>query len=161
VSLAVWADEVDLTPRSRRSGRPPSIVIRAEAGSEFSPYGYVGGVFSWMAGPSNELEFGAGGGFPGLQLGFAARQLFGGGGQFFFGELSLAGNTRVNRGASDADRLANPQLTNASSSLWTSLGLGFEQRSDFIDFSVAGSIVFTTASLTPHWSVHGGVGFGF
>ena len=48
-----------------------------------------------------------------------------------------------------------------SSSLWTSLGLGFEQRSDFVDFSVAGSIVFTTASLTPHWSVHGGVGFGF
>ena len=35
-----------------------------------------------MTDPHDELEIGAGGGFPGLQLGFAARHLFGDGPQY-------------------------------------------------------------------------------
>ncbi|MGZ6143994.1 MAG: hypothetical protein ACXWLM_11690 [Myxococcales bacterium] len=151
------ADEVDLTRGGRRSGQAPAWVLRAEGGNEFAPFGYVGGAVSWLAGSHNEFELGAGGGFPGLQLGFAVRQLFGEGGQFLLAELSLAGNTRVNRG--NPNPLLNAGAVGAQSSLWTSLGLGFEQRTDLVDFSVAADIVFTTADLTPHWSIHGGVGF--
>ena len=156
-----FADEVDLTKGGsrRRPGQVPTLVLRAEGGNEFAPFGYVGGVISWLAGPHNELELGAGGGFPGLQMGFAARQLFGEGGQFLLAELSIAGNTRVDRGHPNA--LLNAGAVGQQSSLWTSLGFGFEQRSDVFDLSVAADIVFTTADLTPHWSVHGGVGFGF
>ena len=157
-SLAL-ADEVDLTHGSRHRGQVPTWVVRAEGGNEFAPFGYVGGAVSFLAGPHNELELGAGGGFPGLQLGFAVRQLFGEGGQFLLAELSLAGNTRVNRG--NPNPFLNAAAVGAQSSLWTSLGIGFEQRTDLLDFSVAADLVFTTADLTPHWSVHGGVGFGF
>lgn len=153
------ADEIDLRQRRRGSGQPATYVLRAEGGNEFAPFGYAGGAFSWLLGSNNELEFGLGGGFPGLQLGFAARQLFGEGPQFLLVELSLAGNTKIDRGASDANRaltVGTPQ-----SSLWTSLGLGFEQRGDLLDVSIAGDLVFTTSSLTPHFAIHGGVGFGF
>lgn len=159
LATPAFADEVDLTHGSRRAGEAPTWVLRAEAGNEFAPFGYIGGTLSWLAGPHNEFELGAGGGFPGLQLGLAVRQLFGDGGSFFLAELSLAGNTRVNRGNPNA--LLNAEAAGAHSSLWTSLGLGYEQRTDLLDFSVAADIVFTTADLTPHWSVHGGVGFGF
>lgn len=159
-SLA-FADEVDLTRGGRRrdENRVPTLVLRAEGANEFGPFGYVGGALSWLAGPHNELELGAGGGFPGLQLGFAARQLFGEQGQFLLAELSLAGNTRVDRG--HPNPLINAAAVGQTSSLWTSLGIGFEQRTDIFDLSVAADIVFTTADLTPHWCVHGGVGFGF
>ncbi len=159
-SLPALADEVDLTRGSRRrEGETPTFVVRAEGGNEFAPFGYLGGTLSWLAGPHNSFELGAGGGFPGLQLGFTARQLFGEGGQFLLFELSIAGNTRVNRG--DPNRLLNAAAVGTQSSLWTCLGLGFEQRSWLVDLSVAADIVFTTADLTPHWAVHGGVGFGF
>ncbi len=49
----------------------------------------------------------------------------------------------------------------AQSSLWTSLGLGFEHRGDPLDLSVAADLVFVPADLGLHWAVHGGVGFGF
>jgi hypothetical protein len=157
------ADEVDLTRGSRRrAGGVPTLVLRAEGGNAFAPYGYVGGAISWLAGPHNEFELGAGGGFPGLQLGINARQLFGGeGGQFLLAELFIAGNTRVNRGLNSDSALLNPQAAAASSSLWTGLGFGFEQRSDFFDLNVAGNIIFTSTSLTPHFALHGGIGFGF
>ena len=155
----VLADEVDLSQGSRRTGEPARIVLRAEAGNEVAPAGYVGGVVSWLAGPHNAFEFCAGGGFPGLQLGLGIRQLFGDDGQYLLAEIALSGNTRVNRG--NPNRLVNAAAVGAQSSLWTSLGLGFEQRGDLLDLSVAADIVFTTADLTPHWSVHGGVGFGF
>ena len=161
VPALAFADEIDLTRGSRRHGQPPTLVLRAEGGNEFAPFGYVGGALSWLAGSHNEFELGAGGGFPGLQLGFGARQLFGEGGQYLLAELFIAGNTRVNRGLNSQSALLNPQAAAASSSLWTGLGFGFEQRSDFFDLSVAADIIFTSTSLTPHWSVHGGIGFGF
>jgi hypothetical protein len=152
------ADVVDLTAR-RRSGQPAALVIRAEGGNQFAPFGYVGGALSWLFAGSNELEIGVGGGFPGLQLGAAARQLFGGEGpQFLLVELAIAGNTKVDRGAGQNQFQT---IATTQSSLWTSLGLGFEQRTDLIDVSIAGDIVFTTSSLTPHFAIHGGVGFGF
>ncbi|MCA1827704.1 MAG: hypothetical protein ABR567_17670 [Myxococcales bacterium] len=159
VPSVAYADVIDLS--ERRSGRPPSWVLRAEGGTEFAPYGFFGAALSWLTESGFEFEGGAGGGFPGLQLGFAARRLFGGGGSALVTEIALAGNTRVNRGASDADRYINPQAATAKSSLWTNIGIGFEQRQDFFDVSVVACLVFTTASLTPHWAIHGGVGFGF
>jgi hypothetical protein len=157
-SLA-FADVIDLSREARRDrGEPPSLVVRAEGGNEFAPYGYVGGCVSWMLDPNDVVELGAGGGFPGLQLGLAGRRLFGEGGQFLFFELFLAGNTKVDRGVDKSSPQVNPA---GNSSLWTGLGFGFEQRSGFFDLSVAGNIVFTSTSLTPHWAVHGGLGFGF
>jgi hypothetical protein len=159
-STAALADEVDLSQQSSE-GRTPQIVVRAEGGSEFAPYGLVGGAVSWLTESQFSFELGAGGGFPGLQLGFAARRLFGDFGSYFVTEIAIAGNTRVNRGASNADRYLNAGAASGRGSVWTNLGVGFEQRADVIDFSLVGCLVLTTASLTPHFAVHGGVGFGF
>lgn len=158
--LAARADVVDLTPHARRSLKPPALVLRFEGGNAFAPYGYVGGCVSFLTESLFEFEAGAGGGFPGLQLGVAARRLFGDDGSFLVTELNVAGNTRVNRGE-DANPLLSLQAAQARSSIWTSLGAGFEQRGDVISFSAVASVVLTTASLTPHFAVHGGVGFGF
>jgi hypothetical protein len=162
VPALALADEIDLSrgARRERSG-PATFILRAEGGNEFAPYGYIGGCLSYMIDPQDELELGAGGGFPGLQLGFAARHLFGENGQYFVGELFLAGNTRVNRGVDVDSHLVNAEASQAGNSLWTGLGLGFEQRTGLFSFSVVGNIVFTSTSLTPHWAVHGGVGLGF
>jgi hypothetical protein len=157
-ALPAFADEVDLTPRSRRGDRPPTWILRGEAGSEFAPYGYAGACLSYLLATGTELELGAGAGLPGLQIGFASRQLFGERGGYFLLEVAIAGNTRVNRGASDADRLVNAA---GSSSLWGSLGFGFEQRQDFFSFSVVGAMVSTFANPTLHFAVHGGIGIGF
>src|SRR5467141_2231006 len=134
-------------------------LLRAEGGNQYAPFGYVGGCLSWMIDSYDVLELGAGGGFPGVQLGFAARRLFGEGGQHLFAELFLSGNTRVNRGVDQPT--GTTAATQATSSLWTGLGFGFEQRSGSLDFSLAGNIVFTSTSLTPRWAVHGGIGIGF
>ncbi len=160
VASAAMADEVDLSTR-RHEGAPPTYVLRAEAGSEFAPYGYAGAALSWLTESGFSFEFGAGGGFPGLQLGLAARRLFGDGGSYLVAEIAVAGNTRVNRGASSADRYLNAAAASANGSVWTDIGVGFEQRQDFFDLSIVGSMALTTASFTPHWAVHGGVGFGF
>src|SRR5207237_5391399 len=97
-SLA-FADEIDLSRGTRRDrGEPAKWIVRAEAGNEFAPFGYLGGCLSWLIDSNDEVEVGAGGGFPGLQLGFAIRRLFGDGELRPLGELFLAGNTRVNRG---------------------------------------------------------------
>jgi hypothetical protein len=162
VPSAAFADEIDL-----RSGRrsdaivsPPTLVVRAEGGNEFAPFGYIGGCISWMLDDYDVLELGAGGGFPGLQLGFAGHRLFPlseTGGQYIVAELFLAGNTRVDRGV---DKNAPPN-TVGNSSFWTGLGFGFEQRAGMFDLSFAGNIVFTSTSFSPHWSVHGGIGIGF
>ncbi len=157
---AARADLVDLSDSSRRPGKPPALVLRVEGGNDFAPYGYVGGCVSYLTESLFEIEAGLGGGFPGLQLGLAARRLFGENGSYVVTELALAGNTRVNRG-SDADPFINLQAQQARSSFWTSLGLGFEQRQGVFDLSVVGAFALTTASLTPHFSFHGGVGFGF
>jgi len=158
-STAAFADEVDLSQRSE--GRIPQIVVRAEGGSEFAPYGLLGGAVSWLTESQFSFELGAGGGFPGLQLGFAARRLFGDFGSYLVTEIAIAGNTRVNRGASSADRFLNAGAASGRGSVWTNLGVGFEQRTDVIDFGLVGCLVLTTASFTPRFAVHGGVGFGF
>jgi hypothetical protein len=161
-SLAL-ADEVDLSHGRFRddNARPPRVVLRLEGGNEFAPFGQLGGCLSYMTDPHDELEIGAGGGFPGLQLGFAARHLFGDGPQYLVAELFLAGNTRVDRGRDRNLQQISVLAANSQNSLWTGVGLGIEQRVDFYSFSVAGNIVFTSTSLTPHWSIHGGVGLGF
>lgn len=160
--LSALADEIDLseTTSRRASNLPPEFILRAEGGSSFAPYGYAGAALSWMAASGLEFEGGMGAGFPGLQLGLSVRTLFDigeqGHGQFLLGELSLAGNTRVNRGQ---DQQQGPNFTN--NSLWTCIGLGGELRRDFYSFDVVASLVLTTQSLTPHFAVHGGFGFGF
>jgi hypothetical protein len=159
-SLA-FADEVDLSRGETRDVRePPTWVLRAEGGNEFAPFGYIGGCISWLIDPNDALELGAGGGFPGVQLGLVGKHLFnfGEGGQYILAELFLAGNTKVDRGL---DPNAPPSNVQGTSSFWTGLGFGFEQRAGFFDLSFAGDLVFTSTSLTPHWSVHGGIGFGF
>jgi hypothetical protein len=161
--LAAFADEIDLSQTSSRraSNLPPEFILRAEGGSTFAPYGYAGAALSWMVASGLEFEGGMGAGFPGLQLGLSVRTLFDigdpGQGQFLLGELSLAGNTRVNR-AQDQQQ-TGPTFTN--NSLWTCIGFGGELRHDFYSFDLVGSLVLTTQSLTPHFSVHGGFGFGF
>jgi hypothetical protein len=160
-SLA-FADEIDLSRGGRRdSAGPPTWIVRAEGGNEYAPYGYLGGCISYLIDANDALEFGAGGGFPGLQLGFAVRRFFGEGAQHLLAELFLAGNTRVNRGADRGSAQINAQAAAANSSLWTGLGFGFEHRSGFLSLSAAGNIIFTSTSLSPHWAIHGGVGFGF
>jgi hypothetical protein len=157
-----FADEIDLSrvsPRERAAAA--SWIVRLEAGNEFAPYGYVGGCVSYLLDPNDELEVGAGGGFPGLQLGFAIRRLFGDAELHPVGELFLAGNTRVNRGREQNSPIVNAPASEANSSLWTGLGFGFEQRTGLFSLNVAGDIIFTSTSLSPHWSVHGGVGLGF
>ncbi|TMA27241.1 MAG: hypothetical protein E6J78_10865 [Deltaproteobacteria bacterium] len=158
VTAPALADEVDLTPRSRRGERPPTLVLRGEGGTEFAPYGYAGACLSWLTESSFEFEAGAGGGFPGVQIGFATRRIFGERGSYLVTELLIAGNTKVNRGASSADRLNNVA---GSSSLWGGLGFGFEQRQDFFSFSVVGSMVSTFSNPSLHFALHGGIGLGF
>ncbi len=158
-----FADEIDLSQASAREGSSPgaTLIIRAEGGNEFAPYGYVGGCVSWLLDPHDALEFGAGGGFPGLQLGVALRRLFGEGSNHVLAELFLAGNTKVNRGVEADSAQINAAAAQAGSSIWTGLGFGFEERTGFFSLSAAGNIIFTSTSFTPHWAVHGGVGFGF
>ena len=159
--LAAIADEIDLTPRSRHRFETPKVVLRAEAGNAFAPFGYFGGCLSYLTDSGQEFELGAGGGFPGLQLGFSARQMFGQRGSFLLFEIFLAGNTRVNRGASDADIQLNAQAATAKSSLWTGIGAGFEQRVGSFDLSIAADLALPTASFSPHFGVHGGIGYAF
>lgn len=156
------ADEIDLSRGGvREDSRAPRVVVRLEGGNDFAPFGRVGGSVSFLLDAQNELEIGAGGGFPGLQLGFAARRLIGSGPEYFLAEIFLAGNTRVNRGRDQSSAQVNALAANANSSLWTGLGAGFEHRLDFLSVTIAGNIIFTSTSLTPHWALHGGAGFGF
>jgi hypothetical protein len=161
VTLPARADEVDLSQtQGQRNQGPAEFILKAQGGSTFAPYGYIGGALSWLVGSNFELEGGAGAGFPGLQLGLAARTVFNVGeenaGQFLLGELSIAGNTKVNRAS---NQQSNPTIA-GQSSLWTSLGFGGELRKDFFAIDLVASIVFTTSDLTPHFAIHGGIGFG-
>jgi len=151
---AARADEVDLTPQSRSEHKIITLALRAEGGSDFAPYGKIGACLSYLGRGGVELEGGAGAGFPGVQAGLALRELFDPRGGFV-AELAFAGNTKVNRGGPD-NLLLNPG--GKGSHLWTSLGIGFEQRSDSITLGIVAGVVFTTADLTPHFVVHGGIG---
>lgn len=157
---AVRADVEDLSGTdARRSRRPPTFALRAEGGTDFSPYGKVGLCGSYFRDNGLggfEIELGGGAGFPGVQLGLAVRQLFGDAGDYLVFEISLAGNTIHRYGADPAAG----RLTDANS--WTSLALGFEHRLGFISFSVVGGLSFLTSfDFVPHGMVHGGLGIAF
>ena len=157
---AVRADVEDLSgSEARRSRRPPTFAIRAEGGTDFAPYGKVGVCGSYFTDNGLggfEIELGGGAGFPGLQLGVAARQLFGDAGDYLVFEISVAGNT-IHRFGADP---AAGRFTDANS--WTSAALGFEHRLGWLNFSVTGGLSFLTSfDFVPHGMIHGGLGFSF
>lgn len=161
---AARADEVDLTQTGRRGGRsnkPPTIVLRAEGGNDFSPFGLAGGCLSYYNSDGDvEVEAGAGAGFPGLQLGLALRKLFGEDGNYLVTELSIAGNTQVNRGVDS--HLVDRRAGGSNGKLWSSLGLGFEHRAGFLSVGGVAALAFTASlDAIPHFMVHGGIGLGF
>jgi hypothetical protein len=147
---------VDLSGGARRSsGRPGVLVVKAEGGGTYAPFGYLGGAISYLSeGALLELEAGAGAGFPGVQLGVSVRKLFGDLGEFFVFELSLAGNPKVSRGT-------NPLDPTKGTHVWTNLGIGFEHRAGLFSLGLAGGAAFLSFSQTPAAYVHGGIGLGF
>ena len=147
------ADVEDLSPRARSSDQtPPTLVLKAEGGSNFAPYGNAGAALSYFNDWSgSELEAGAGAGFPGLQLGFALRKLLGERGDFFASELSVVYNSRVTRGI-------DPLNPGSGTHLWLNLGVGFEHRAGWLDFGVTGGLTLIGFSQTPQGFVRGGVG---
>ena len=160
VPLAARADEEDLSGgEARRNRKTPTYALRAEAGSDFAPFGrfgVCGSYFSENPLGGAEFELGLGTGLPGVQIGLAVRQLFGDSGEYFAFELSVAGNTIKQLGS---DPIAGHFQ---SSHYWSSLGVGFEHRSGFITASLIGALSFTTSlDLVPHPMVHGGLGFAF
>jgi hypothetical protein len=150
------ADVVDLTSGARRSsGRPGALVIKAEGGSAYAPFGYLGGAISYLnEGALLELEAGAGAGFPGVQAGLSVRKLFGEVGEFFLFELSVAGNSKVSRGT-------NPLDPTKGTHVWTNLGIGFEHRAGLFSLGLSGGASFLSFSQTPAAYVHGGIGLAF
>ena len=156
-ALPARADVVDLSEGGdrRSGGRPATFVLKAEGGSVYSPYGYIGGALSYYnEAAESELEAGLGGGFPGLQLGLSIRKLFGDTGDYFVFELGLAGNTKVARGQDPLDPTRGTHV-------WTNLGIGYEHRAGFFAFDVTGGATFISFTQTPGAWIHGGVGIGF
>ena len=151
------ADVVDLSEGGSRrdTAGPATFILKAEGGSTYSPYGYAGGALSYYNDfTQSELEVGAGGGFPGLQLGVSIRKLFGDQGDYFVFEISIAGNTKQVRGQ---DPLNPTQGTH----VWSNLGIGFEHRAGIFSIGVSGGGTFISFTQTPGAYVHGGVGIGF
>jgi hypothetical protein len=158
VCNAARADVVDLSGGAhRRSAAGSGLLFRAEFGNAFAPYGYVGGVLGYMTEGLFGFEAGAGAGFPGLQLGVSLKKLFGEGGSYLATELSFAGNTKVARGGNTGA----PTATSASQNIWTSLGLGFEQRVGRVSVGTILSLAFTPSDSQAHFGVHGGIGYYF
>jgi opacity protein-like surface antigen len=158
LSASARADVVDLSGGSRR--REPGATgfsVRAEFGNAYAPYGYVGGALSYLTEGLFAIEAGAGGGFPGVQLGVAVRKLFGERGTFVVTELSLAGNTKVARGGTGGQ----PTATSTSQNIWTSLGIGFDQRVGRWSVSGVVAVAFTPSDQQAHFGLHGGLGYSF
>ena len=155
---AARADVVDLSGGSRRrAGSGSGLFLRADFGNAFAPYGYVGGAIGYMSEGLFGFEAGAGTGLPGLQLGVALKKLFGEGGSYLATELSFAGNTKVARGGTTGA----PTATSASQNIWTSLGLGFEQRVGRVSVGTILSLAFTPSDSQAHFGLHGGIGYYF
>ena len=156
---AARADVVDLSEGQHRhsAGGGSGVSIRADFGNAFAPYGYAGGAIGYMSESLFGFEAGAGAGFPGLQLGFALRKLFGEGNSFLATELSIAGNTKVARG--NVSAVPAPAAT--SQYIWTSLGIGFEQRVGRFAVNTLVDLAFTPSDSQAHFAVHGGLGFYF
>jgi hypothetical protein len=155
---AARADVVDLSGGARRRSTGGSgVLFKADFGNAFAPYGYVGGALGYMTEGLFGFEAGAGAGFPGLQLGVAVRKLFGEGGSYLATELSIAGNTKVARGGTSGA----PNATSTSQNIWTSLGLGFEQRIGHFSVDTIISLAFTPSDSQAHFGLHGGIGYYF
>ena len=158
VCNAARADVVDLSGGGRRrSAAGSGLFFRADFGNSFAPYGYVGGAVGYMTEGLFAFEAGAGAGFPGLQLGASLKKLFGEGGSYLATELSFAGNTKVARGGNTGV----PTASSASQNIWTSLGLGFEQRVGHLSVGTILSLAFTPSDSQAHFGVHGGIGYYF
>ena len=158
LAFAAHADVVDLTRGGRRDGENATgLSLRAEFGNDYAPYGLVGAAVSYLTSSGTAFEGGAGAGFPGVQLGVAVRQLFGGAGFNVAIELSFAGNTKQQRAAPAAI-----PVSDTSRYLWTSLGGGFELRPGGpFTASVIAALAFTPADGEAHFGVHGGIGYYF
>jgi hypothetical protein len=134
--------------------QPATWVLRAEGGTNLSPFGNAGASISWLSHAADlELEAGAGAGFPGLQLGFALRKLFGERGDFFVSEIALGYNQRLNRGA-------DPLAPGTGAHVWLGLGIGLEHRAGWLDLSVTGGLAFPGVTQTPVGYARAGVGVG-
>ncbi|MFL5451633.1 MAG: hypothetical protein ACJ78V_06995 [Myxococcales bacterium] len=158
VCNAARADVVDLSGGARRrSAGGSGLLFRFDFGNAFAPYGYVGGAIGYMSEGLFGIEAGAGAGFPGLQLGVSLKKLFGEGGSYLATELTFAGNTKVPRGGNTGV----PTATSASQNIWTSLGLGFEQRVGRVSVGTILSLAFTPSDSQAHFGVHGGIGYYF
>jgi hypothetical protein len=158
VCNAARADVVDLSGGARRqSGGGSGLLFRVDFGNAFAPYGYVGGAIGYMTEGLFGFEAGAGAGFPGVQAGFSLKKLFGEGGSYLATELSIAGNTKVARGGNTS----TPTATSASQNIWTSLGLGFEQRVGRVSVGTIISLAFTPSDSQAHFGLHGGIGYYF
>jgi hypothetical protein len=155
---AARADVVDLSRGERRGGVELSgFSMRAEFGNDYAPYGLLGAAVSYLTSGGTAFEAGAGAGFPGVQLGFGVRQLFGAGGFNVAIELTFAGNTKQQR--------ASPVIgTTADTSryIWTNLGGGFELRlGGPFTASVIAALAFTPADGGAHFGLHGGISYYF
>jgi hypothetical protein len=150
-------DVVDLSGGARRRTLGGSgLSLRADFGNAFAPYGYAGGALGYMTEGLFGFEAGAGAGFPGLQLGFSLRKLFGEGGSYLATELTIAGNTKVKRGASSG------VPTSTSQNIWTSIGIGFEQRvGGHFGVGTVVDLAFTPSDSTAHFGLHGGIAYYF
>jgi len=152
------ADVVDLSGGSRRSALGSSgLSLRVDGGNAFAPYGYIGGAIGYMTEGLFGFEAGAGAGFPGLQLGFSLKKLFGERGSFLATELTIAGNTKVARGGASG----LPTSTSTSQNIWTSIGVGFEQRINHFGVGTIIDLAFTPSDSTAHFGLHGGIAYYF
>jgi len=152
------ADVVDLSGGSRRSTLGSSgMSLRADFGNAFAPYGYAGGAIGYMTEGLFGFEGGVGAGFPGLQLGFSLKKLFGERGSYLATELTIAGNTKVKRGGNTGV----PNATSTSQNIWTSIGLGFEQRIGHFGVGTIIDLAFTPSDSTAHFGLHGGIAYYF
>lgn len=157
-AFAARGDVVDLSRGGRRSDTDSGgLSLRAEFGNDYAPYGLVGAAISYLTSTGTAFEAGAGAGFPGVQLGLAVRQLFGGAGFNVAVELSFAGNTKQQRASQVV-----ASTVDTSRYIWTSLGGGFELRPGGpFSASVIAALAFTPADGGAHFGLHGGVGYYF
>jgi hypothetical protein len=156
-STSAHADVIDLSGGARRrTTSATGFTLRADFGNAFAPYGYAGAAIGYMTEGLFGFEGGAGAGFPGVQLGFSLRKLFGEGGTYLATELSIAGNTKVARGGTGL-----PSAQSASQNIWTSIGLGFEQRVGHFFLGTTIDLAFTPSDSQAHFGLHGGIGYLF
>lgn len=155
--LAARADVEDLStgkhPGSRGTA-PAMIVVRAQGGTDYSPFGIAGGALSYYNDFSGlEIEGGLGSGLPGLQFGFTVGRLWGEGNDFLCTSIGVGFNKNAPRGT-------NPVIPNSGNTVWTNLGVGFEHRS-WVSLQVMGGLTFLGFAQSPSGFLQGGLGIGW